>query len=73
MIQHLRRATSGDAGIGRGITAKYLGRTTSAAAGNGLGTTAKYLRRTTSDAAGSGRAKRSIICDAQRAAPRAPD
>jgi hypothetical protein len=32
------------AGIGLGITNKYLRQTTSGAAGNGLGTTNKYLR-----------------------------
>jgi hypothetical protein len=42
------------------------------AAGNGPGTTAKYLRRTTSGAADNGLgATIKIICDKQRAAPRA--
>jgi hypothetical protein len=39
MMKYMR----GAAGIGLGITIKYLRRTTSAAANNGLGTTIKYL------------------------------
>ena len=33
----------GNAGIGMGVTIKYLRRARSGAAGNGLSTTAKYL------------------------------
>jgi hypothetical protein len=64
-IKYLRRTTSGAAGIGLGITIKYLrgavgfglGTTTKylrGAAGISLGTTIRYLRRTTSTAAGNG-------------------
>jgi hypothetical protein len=49
-IKYMRLA----AGIGLGITAKYLRRTTSGAAGDGLGTMIKYLRRTTSAAVNNG-------------------